>query len=196
AAIPLNETQNLSLSRRQAETCTDPHYPVWRSAHCKTETTILHICEATDFPGSYTSIEQPCPQESVCVDFIRPDSTPIAACLSKSSREQWNNDPDRRGILCSNERSFRVGANVLTFGMTTYDANANPIQVEYLDVSVNGHALMPSWNDNHYTKIYNNYVANQLIKFCFMAGSDALVTAFAWALVPGTNNGLMALDLE
>lgn len=190
AGIPLEERQTSSI-------CTNPHFPVWKSSYCRTMTVMANVCESQDFPGTYQLVDKPCQPDSTCVDFVRPEkSDPIAVCITNENKQSWNNDRER-GVICGKKGSFKLNENVLTFGMTTYDTNANPIQVNYLDVSVNNNALKPTINQNHYSTIYKNYVANQVIEFCFGAGSNQFVTAVAGVLgLSGTNNELTVLSLE
>ncbi|RGB28283.1 hypothetical protein C1646_673330 [Rhizophagus diaphanus] len=199
--LPLEETQDMSLSRRQdplgVPRCTDHNYPLLRSSFCRNMTFIASVCESQDFPGTFTTSDIPCQPDASCVDFVRPDdSIPRALCVSNERRSKWDNDRTR-GILCDSTRYMKLNADILTIGMTTYDINSHPIQVNVLDGYVNDVDLGIAFQQHNYSKVYKNYVANQGIKLCFAAGSEQLVTAIAAILVPsGTNEELAFLSLE
>jgi len=182
--LTLEETQNLSLSRRSVF-CPDPHYPVLINAFCRTRNIIAYNCESDVFPGTYSINDVQCHPSRTCVDFIRPDnSEPYAVCMSNANKEEWNSD-GTGGTLCTDAGAFKVDKKVLSFGMTTYDRNSNPVQVKSMDAYVGNSdiVLRPSYNQNHYSKIYTNYEAGQPIKFCFAVGSSAFVTAVAGILI-------------
>lgn len=198
--LALEETQNLSLSRRQADaSCSDPFFPVWRSSSCRKKDVIAQKCYTRD-GADYAIFDKPCEPGSSCIDFIVPeDQAPLAICINNTHIQEWNNDNDHKNeIICGKKDRLGVNADVLTFGMTTYDTNANPIQVEYLDVFVNNADLFPDHDVNHYSRIYENYTANQDFQFCFKTGSDyALVTAVAGVFgLVAPDNELTVLSLE
>ncbi|CAG8642825.1 2124_t:CDS:1, partial [Paraglomus occultum] len=166
----LKQTRTLSLSRR-ANPCNDPRYPVFGGSFCKNERRIAVVCEAQDFPNLYEVTEAQCQPDTTCVDFIRPEkSTPLAACLTNDNIRRWNNG-GQRGIICdSNGRSFKTSANTMVFGMTTYDTNSNPTAVDSMSGSVGGLTLGRTIHESHFSAVYKNYRAGQLVKMCFDAG--------------------------
>jgi len=101
--------------------------------------------------------------------------------MSNTEKKEWNSD-GTGGVLCTNTGPFKVDQKVLSFGMTTYDRNSNPIQIAYMDAYVGDNILRPSADQSHYSRTYHNYEANQVIKFCFAVGNSAFVTAVAGIL--------------
>ncbi|CAG8610944.1 9324_t:CDS:1 [Paraglomus occultum] len=195
----LKQTQTLSLSRRAHPLCPDPRYPVFASSFCRNERTLANVCEAQDFPNLYDITDRPCEPDSTCVDFVRIDkSTPLAGCIHNNNIRRWNNGGDR-GLICSKDGDFgfRLDANTLIIGVTTYDANSNPTAVDTISGSVGGRALGRTLHESHFSAVYKNYRAGQTIKMCFDAGSR-FVTAVAAAFVPGSGNNdeFTVLSLE
>ncbi|CAG8666760.1 8012_t:CDS:1, partial [Paraglomus occultum] len=197
AGIPLEETRNstlkqtqtLSLSRVEVEgPCADPHYPVWASSFCRNDRTMANVCEAQNFPNSYIIVDYHCPPGKTCVDFVRlGKGSPLAVCIGNDNIRRWNNGGDR-GLVCDEDgSSFRINADVMVIGMTTYDANSNPTAVDTMSGSVGGLTLGRTIHESHFSAIYKNYRAGQKIKMCFDAGSR-FVTAVAAALVSGSGN--------
>ncbi|GBB88212.1 hypothetical protein RclHR1_14760004 [Rhizophagus clarus] len=205
AGIPLEETRNLPLEETRSLSsikdinarCTDHNYPVYRSSFCRNKNTVRNVCESQDLPGTYTTSDTPCAPNFSCVDFVLPNNpNPFALCISDDTRNTWDNDRNR-GVVCSSTRNFRLNANTITIGMTTYDTNLNPIQVNMLDGYVNNDFLGIAFQQHNFSKTYNNYDESKGIKMCFGAGSDQEVTAVYGILIPGsTINELTIVSSE
>ncbi|GES75670.1 hypothetical protein GLOIN_2v1779036 [Rhizophagus clarus] len=159
--------------------------------------TVRSVCESQDLPGTFTTSDLPCSPNFSCVDFILPnDQSPFAICISDDRRNTWDNDHNR-GVICAPTRTFRLSAKTITIGMTTYDTNLNPIQVNMLDGYVNNDFLGIAFQQHNFSKTYNNYDESKGIKMCFGAGSEQEVTAVYGILIPGsTINELTIVSSE
>src|SRR5436190_17422845 len=120
-------------------------------------TFIAATCESRDFPGTFTTSDNPCQPDASCVDFVVPENpNPVAFCVTNERRRTWSNDHSR-GILCDSTTALKLKADVLTIGMTTYDTNSNPIQVSVLEGSVNNVNLGVAFQQHNYSRVYKNY---------------------------------------
>ncbi|CAG8640281.1 25784_t:CDS:1, partial [Gigaspora margarita] len=176
----LPTSSNTSLNRRDSlPSC---RFSVLQS-NCPTSTTMEVKClnDARDIVTS----KQNCKQNEVCIEYVNEQNNNFATCTSLNNVRRWTNEsPSNSQSYCSIEAAYNTGGGKdLIFGVITYATNNISIQVLGIDVFMDGTRLDSSINKHGYSHIIKNYDGKSAISYCFVAGSDATVTAFAAALV-------------
>ncbi|CAG8730395.1 hypothetical protein C2G38_2197998 [Gigaspora rosea] len=179
--IPLNtDLVNTSLIKRDTLADCSTERFVSKTSKCITTTTIELSCI---IERNVEVSQKNCSKDETCIDYVNEQNEPFAMCTNNNNVKKWNNE--ERGIFstCSplSAYSTAIGKDIIT-GMTTYAANNVPIQVFGLSINIdNSSDDDTGFQQQSRSKIIKNYNGSQ-VEYCFAAGTNASVTAYAAAL--------------